>query len=60
MDNCMEKRLQAEEKIMDAVCDLCHWPYVYPEEDDEVMYAEKCEYCPAALAVKDVLNGGGV
>ena len=54
-----QKRLEAEEKIMDAVCEVCHWPYAYRDEDAEVMYAEKCEYCPAAAAVRAVLEGGG-
>ena len=49
-----EKRLEAEEKIMAAVCDVCHWPHVY--RDEEIMYAEKCDYCPAALAVANALG----
>lgn len=39
----------AQENIMDTVCGLCHWTYVY--RDKETMYAEKCDYCPAAAAV---------
>ena len=49
-----EKLLQAEENIMDAVCGLCHWPYVYRDQD--TMWAEKCDYCPAADAVKLALQ----
>jgi hypothetical protein len=49
-----EKLLQAEENIMDQVCGLCHWPYVY--RDEKTMYAEKCDYCPAAAAVKLALQ----
>lgn len=33
-----------KEKIMTAVCDVCHWPYVY--EDEETMKEEKCDCCP--------------
>lgn len=54
-----EKKLQLEEKIMDAVCDLCHWPYAYAGDDEEVLYAEKCEHCAAAKAVADVLDAVG-
>ena len=51
-----EKALQAEEQIMNAVCDLCHWPFAYKERDQETMYAEKCENCPAAAAVVRALG----
>lgn len=51
-----EKRLQTEETIMEAVCELCHWPYVYRAVDEDAMYAEKCEHCPAAEAVKAELE----
>ena len=53
-----DKRLQAEEKIMEAVCDLCRWPYVYRAAgvDEETMYAEKCENCPAGAAVRSALT----
>lgn len=51
--------LKAEEKIMDAVCEQCHWPYAYRGEDEEAMYAEKCENCPAALAVQQALTSIG-
>lgn len=46
----------AEELIMEAVCDVCHWPYQYRNEDAEVLYAEKCAICPAASRVRDVLS----
>ncbi len=49
-----EKLLQAEENIMDAVCGLCHWTFTY--RDEETMYAERCDYCPAAAAVKTSLE----
>ena len=49
-----EKLLQAEENIMDAVCGLCHWTFTY--RDEETMYAERCDYCPAADAVKLALQ----
>lgn len=49
-----ETRLQAEEKIMDVVCALCHWPYVYT--DEELMYSERCDCCLAAVAVGSVLD----
>lgn len=49
-----EKRLQAEEQIMEAVCGLCHWPHVYPDEN--LMYSERCDCCPAAVAVGAVLD----
>jgi hypothetical protein len=49
-----EARLQAEEQIMDAVCALCRWPYVY--DDEELMYTARCDQCPAAIAVSAVLD----
>ena len=49
-----EKLLQAEENIMVAVCGLCHWTFTY--RDEETMYAERCDYCPAADAVKLALE----
>lgn len=49
-------RLQAAEKIMEAVCDVCHWPYQYRNEDAEVLYAEKCVICKASKRVKEVLE----
>lgn len=33
-----------QDKIMEAACDLCHWPYVY--RDETIMQAEKCDFCP--------------
>ena len=41
-------------EIMDAVCGLCHWTFTY--RDEETMYAERCDYCPAAAAVKLALE----
>ncbi len=49
-----EELLTAKETIMDPVCGLCHWPYVY--RDEETMYAEKCDFCPAAAAVEAALE----
>ena len=53
-----DKRLQAEEKIMEAVCDRRHWPYAYRADglDEDVLIAEKCEVCKAALVVKETLQ----
>ena len=42
------------EDILDVVCGLCHWPYVYRDQD--IMRAEKCDYCPAAAAVRSALG----
>lgn len=42
---------EKKEQILEAVCDICHWPYVY--RDDEVMHAEKCDHC----TVEAILNG---
>lgn len=51
-----EEKLQAEEEIMDAVCELCHWPYVYHGDHEDDMYEEKCDVCPAARAVAAMLE----
>ena len=40
------------EDLWSAVCDLCHWPYVY--QDKDVMNAERCEYCPAVYIMKQM------
>ena len=44
---------EERERIMEAVCEICHWPYVY--RNSEIMNDEKCKYCP----VEAVLNEGG-
>ena len=44
---------EEKERILEAVCDICHWPYVY--RNSEIMNDEKCKYCP----VEAVLNKGG-
>ena len=44
----------AQEAVMDTVCGLCHWPYVYRDQD--TMYAEKCDFCPAAAIVLSELQ----
>ena len=49
-----DELLTAQEEIMAAVCDVCHWPYVC--RDEEIMYAEKCDICPAAAAVEAALE----
>ena len=38
------------ENIRSAGCDLCHWPYVY--QDENIMHAEKCDYCPLIQAAR--------
>ena len=40
------------EELWAAVCDLCHWPYVY--QDKDIMAAEKCEYCPVIRLLKEM------
>lgn len=42
------------EKIMEAVCDLCHWPYVY--RDEQIMQDEKCVCCPAEKSLREEEN----
>lgn len=42
---------EEKERILEAVCDICHWPYVY--HDSEIMHAEKCDHCP----IEALLNG---
>ncbi len=54
-----DKLLAAQERIMEAVCDLCHWPYEYRAADEETMHAEKCAICPAAQRVEEVLREAG-
>lgn len=49
-----ETKLQAEERIMVAVCALCRWPFLYT--DEETMYEERCDQCPAVIAVNAVLD----
>ena len=39
------------ETIMDAVCGLCHWPYI--ETDQEVL-DERCAACPVERLLKEV------
>ena len=52
-----EERLRrAKHQIMEIVCDQCHWPHAYRNEDAEVLYAEKCEICSAAARVEEVLR----
>jgi hypothetical protein len=51
-----EKQLEAEEEIMEAVCGLYHWPFVYLGDSEEIMHDEKCSYCPAVAAVQRALE----
>lgn len=44
----MEKHTEAKEKIMTAVCEICHWPYA--ETDQEALDA-RCECCLVEQAV---------
>ncbi len=41
------------ETVMEAVCDMCHWPRVC----DQVSLDEKCENCPAEKMIRAVLEG---
>lgn len=45
---------QAFEAIMEAVCGLCHWPYVLT--DQEALDAV-CENCPAEKKIRAVMEG---
>ncbi len=42
------------EKLQEYACDLCHWPYVY--RDEETMHAEKCNYCPVAEGIAGLVQ----
>ena len=42
---------ERENKIMEAACDLCHWPYVY--RDETTMHAEKCDFCPIEAELRN-------
>ena len=53
----MDQSKICTKEIMNRVCGLCHWPYVYRDRD--TMMAEKCDYCPAADAVKLALQSFG-
>ena len=52
LSNMTEERV---EKIMEAVCDLCHWPYVY--RDEQIMQDEKCICCPVEKALREKMEG---
>lgn len=43
----MEER---SEKIMEAVCELCHWPYVV---DDQEKLDAMCDNCPVERILKE-------
>ncbi|MBQ7346055.1 MAG: hypothetical protein IJW45_08360 [Oscillospiraceae bacterium] len=39
------------ETVMEAVCELCHWPYV---ETDQEQLEERCAACPVERCLKEV------
>ena len=39
------------ETVMEAVCDICHWPFV--EKSEDALYAH-CEDCPVEKTLKKV------
>jgi len=41
------------EDIMEAVCDLCRWPFEYEDADFELMLDEKCGNCPAEKVLRE-------
>ena len=43
---------QAFEAIMEAVCGLCHWPYVLSQEALDAV----CENCPAEKKIRAVME----
>lgn len=46
------------DEIREAVCDLCHWPYIY--RDAEILHAEKCDYCPVERILQEVKDDEAV
>ena len=53
-------RAEAAVRIMEEVCDVCHWPYVYLSESEETLHAEKCDHCPVESAVlRELARGAG-
>ena len=40
------------EAVMEAVCDMCHWPYVC----GEVALDEKCANCPAEKKLRELMG----
>lgn len=50
---------QQKIRIMEQVCDLCHWPFVYiaPFYEQEDLENEKCNYCPIEQIFKEIENG---
>lgn len=38
------------ETVMEAVCELCHWPFVEDQEGLE----ERCAACPVERCLKEV------
>ena len=45
---------QQREKILEAACEICRWPYVCKNEE-ELM--EHCDVCPIQAAVDKQTNG---
>ena len=43
---------QAFETIMEAVCDLCHHPYVLSQEELDAM----CKNCPVECKIRAVME----
>ena len=44
---------EAKEKIMEAVCDLCHYPYALTDQED---LDEICARCPVEKIVEAQLR----
>lgn len=44
---------QAFEAVMEAVCDVCHWPHVLSQEALDAV----CENCPAEKKIRAVMEG---
>lgn len=47
----MEEKFEA---IMEAVCDMCHWPFVETEQD---ALDARCKDCPAEKKVRELMEG---
>lgn len=45
---------ELREKILETACDLCHWPYVY--RDDQIMADERCAFCPMEKLLKEAVE----
>ncbi len=49
---------EQRDQLQEAVCDLCHWPYIY--RDAEILHAEKCDYCPVERILQEVRDDEAV